>query len=227
MVTPAFPGQAVETILGYCSSPGYRDLPKLGAGDRVGALLDFANTGNALAVLSLLGNVRFPAPSPGAEGEELSRLGGTEVFARELAQVRSDLTEVADDSVSLAMLQRVARTAGQIVLVPMFERSGDSLSMRTIPLGRNDSIVPVLSYALSLILDNTLEYRAALCRCRLKNCSVFFLAKKPATGRPQRRYCSEEHREEAHRLDGARRTAKSRADRKARAAQRRSRRKSK
>lgn len=49
-----------------------------------------------------------------------------------------------------------------------------------------------------LLTDDSRGFGRALCRCRLKDCGRFFLEQKPATGRPQRLYCSRAHMLAAH-----------------------------
>lgn len=53
------------------------------------------------------------------------------------------------------------------------------------------------AFALALA-DDAQPFGRALCRCRLTSCGRFFLEQKPATGRPQRLYCSRDHMLAAH-----------------------------
>ena len=56
-----------------------------------------------------------------------------------------------------------------------------------------------------LIQDSERKFGKRLCQCQLKSCGRFFLEVKPATGRPQRRYCDPEHLKEAHALNASKR----------------------
>jgi hypothetical protein len=71
------------------------------------------------------------------------------------------------------------------------------------------------TFALILLLDVApgRNFARDLCRCRLKGCDRFFLARKPKTGRPQRLYCTRKHMLEAHTLGSTKRVQRSRARR--------------
>jgi hypothetical protein len=57
----------------------------------------------------------------------------------------------------------------------------------------------LLDYAVALTLDAKLPYGAALARCRLPSCGLFYVAKKNPKGGPlNKTYCTPEHRADHH-----------------------------
>jgi hypothetical protein len=60
-----------------------------------------------------------------------------------------------------------------------------------------------LGFVLMLLLDPARPFRGNLCRCKFTDCQRYFLAIKPATGRPRRDYCSSEHLAQARNADSA------------------------
>lgn len=71
--------------------------------------------------------------------------------------------------------------------------------------------VSFASYFFALLLDESRPHANDLCQCKLEKCERFFLVQKPATGRPQRLYCTREHMLEAHALQSTQRARQSRA----------------
>jgi hypothetical protein len=67
------------------------------------------------------------------------------------------------------------------------------------------------AFVRSLILDAKYAIGVDLCHCGLNRCSKFFLAVKPKTGRPKRKYCCADHMEEYNKLGGAERTRRARS----------------
>jgi len=65
------------------------------------------------------------------------------------------------------------------------------------------SLEAALGYGLVLLLDKDRPYGKDLCRCRLEQCEQFFLAIRPAMGRPRRDYCCKGHLAMAHNRDSA------------------------
>jgi hypothetical protein len=61
-----------------------------------------------------------------------------------------------------------------------------------------------------LLLDISREFQKRLCRCALPSCSLFFFEIRGG-GRHSRKYCGKEHREEAHTMGAAARSARVRA----------------
>lgn len=66
-----------------------------------------------------------------------------------------------------------------------------------------------------LLMDPARAFGSKLCQCQLSTCGAFFLEKKPATGRPQRRYCDPDHMQLAHDQNAASRMRQRRAPAKA------------
>jgi hypothetical protein len=61
-----------------------------------------------------------------------------------------------------------------------------------------------------LLIDRERGFLAKLCQCQLEECGDFFFEVKPATGRPQRLYCSREHMLRAHDENASARMARRR-----------------
>jgi hypothetical protein len=110
----------------------------------------------------------------------------------------------------------------------LLERVWPLPALRRTPRGvalRYHAIILDLSsfdaFVSTLLLDEERPFGRDLCRCKFKGCgadghgALFFLEKKPATGRPQRRYCTPEHMLMAHARESTKRARKSRAKRKA------------
>lgn len=81
-----------------------------------------------------------------------------------------------------------------IVMTPRWEATGAHLEFWLL-VESPDALRTVF---LLMIADDSRPFGRALCQCRLKECRRFFLEQKPATGRPQRLYCSREHMLAAH-----------------------------
>lgn len=62
----------------------------------------------------------------------------------------------------------------------------------------------------SVLLAADASLREKLCQCQLASCGVFFFEKKPATGRPQRRYCTRAHMLRSHDENASQRMARKR-----------------
>lgn len=56
----------------------------------------------------------------------------------------------------------------------------------------------LVSFGELLLADSSRDFGSKLCRCRLKSCGLFFLERRPPTGRPQRIYCCDEHLTQGH-----------------------------
>jgi hypothetical protein len=63
-----------------------------------------------------------------------------------------------------------------------------------------------------LLLATSRDFRHKLCQCQWEPCGLFFFEIKPPTGRPQRKYCGEDHMLKAHDLNAAGRMKKSRSE---------------
>jgi hypothetical protein len=70
------------------------------------------------------------------------------------------------------------------------------------------SFIDLVVFGLILLVDESRPFREKLCECHLQSCRLFFFEIKPPTGRPQRRYCSEEHLKAAHAQNAPRRMRK-------------------
>ena len=70
---------------------------------------------------------------------------------------------------------------------------------------RFTTVSDLVELGLALLLDESRGFREKLCQCQWKLCGFFFFEVKPATGRPQRKYCSAEHMLKAHDQKAAKR----------------------
>jgi len=140
-------------------------------------------------------------PSPGQDAEALrARLRGIfwSVLTDRKAAVRTLLAESRTSLERLWLLPILRATPG-----------GVRLENRMVFLDE----ASLCFYIEVLLLDDARAFGKDLCRCRRPGCERLFLAQKPATGRPQRRYCTREHMLEAHALGSTRRARRSRARR--------------
>lgn len=143
-------------------------------------------------------------------GDRHHEKGLLSAFADEQSWFRSALREIAagnapDD------IEPLAKSARRMLILPRFITGKRSL--RVVHWYLPDDLMAVLSYVVLLLLDADKGYGADLCQCELSRCGVFFLAIRGETGRPRRKYCTQEHLEEAHEADAAQRVRDSRANR--------------
>ncbi len=119
--------------------------------------------------------------------------------------VLNDREKAADLSIG-----RITQQLQRLWMLPTVERvEGSGIRLGSL------SIIPDLqsfdAYIDSMLLDEERSFGRDLCQCRLPGCDRFFLMKKPATGRPQRFYCSSDHMLEAHAKQSGKRAQRSRA----------------
>jgi hypothetical protein len=79
---------------------------------------------------------------------------------------------------------------------PFFRKVDGGLTLRFAYSFCSDSDLTTLGVI--LLEDTERPFKEKLCQCRLESCGLFFFEVKPPTGRPQRKYCSEEHMLMAH-----------------------------
>lgn len=68
----------------------------------------------------------------------------------------------------------------------------------------------LVNLGVMLLADVDRAFNNKLCECQLEGCGAFFFEKKPETGRPQRKYCTQTHMLEAHTRNAAVRMAERR-----------------
>lgn len=95
------------------------------------------------------------------------------------------------------------QAGGGIAIRPSFVATSEGVEVlyRYYPI----NLEAALGYGLVLLLDKNRPYGKDLCRCRLEQCEQFFLAIRPAMGRPRRDYCCKEHLAMTHNRDSAER----------------------
>jgi hypothetical protein len=133
-----------------------------------------------------------------------------EVSAR--AKRREFLSSVLTDREAAAdrTIDRLKQQLQRLWILPRVERVEGS-GARIVFLSIMPDLQAFDAYVDSLLLDDERPFGVNLCQCRLSGCERYFLMKKPATGRPQRLYCSSEHMLEAHAQQSGARARKSRA----------------
>lgn len=95
----------------------------------------------------------------------------------------------------------------KVLMVPRLnERADGSRSVNFLALPRD--LWATLDWAACLLLDRGRGYGGKLCECR--RCHRLFFEYRPATGRPRRLYCCDEHMQQANDEKGADRVAASR-----------------
>jgi hypothetical protein len=97
-------------------------------------------------------------------------------------------------SAALRLVPEHLLTLHNISIMPKWEPAGAHLDF-WVPINSPDALRALF---VLMLADDSRPFGGALCRCRLDGCGRFFLEQKPATGRPQRLYCSRKHMLAAH-----------------------------
>lgn len=131
------------------------------------------------------------AGRPALQQENLSRM--REDWRAALRQFVTALRSNRKAAALLAVPEHLL-ALHNVSIMPKWEAAGAHLEL-WVPINGPDT---VRSLFVLLLADEHRPFGRALCRCRLKDCQRFFLEVKPATGRPQRLYCSRKHMLAAH-----------------------------
>lgn len=110
-------------------------------------------------------------------------------------------------------LAEALNEATNVIMRPAFAFSEDEELLTAWEIAPKD-LASMLGYIFLLFLDISRPYGANLCQCQLPDCGRLFLAQKPETGRPRRKYCSTEHMSAAHQANSYERVLASRKARK-------------
>jgi hypothetical protein len=230
------PGRLEEIAHRMPAAIFLRSAGKPIAGDRdlLEHALSFANEGKVACDRDSLGRLhpthfRFVPWKPADEDDQFmkewrARNGTTtrdrmpsygELASERREQLRACLSNFLDEpaKVRQSFVADLSRHLEDVVSKPTWRLSGKGPHS---PVMRTDELWPLswsalLAYVALLLLDGNRKLGADLCRCRLKSCQQFFLAKKPKTGRPRRDYHSDDCMKQAHALDSTKRAQKSRA----------------
>lgn len=130
-----------------------------------------------------------------------------ESFARNLEIVRTDSKRAR-----VLLAQGIKQAGERMLMRPVYviTAEGTNTKLRHYPA----DVDAALAFALLVILDSQKPYGGDLCRCKLQECRRFFLTIRPATGRPRRDYCSQQHLDEARAATGSQRVKKFRESQK-------------
>jgi hypothetical protein len=183
--------------------------PTKGAGalktdrDLVQFALDFANSEvddkDTLRGIEL-GKVDRLAPGGEKQSAAQEVAAYQEAVEKKRRERRAFFADILIDRSGVAAknFSRVQKALEAVWLLPSISmtraRSGFVLGHHTLLF----TVEAFEAYVDTLLLDDANAIGGDLCQCRLQECGKFFLSKKPATGRPQRFYCSEEHMLKVH-----------------------------
>ena len=179
------------------ATDGIVDAPLLTESDYVRNVLEFANTKNPadlhalqttlVSGVKLQGQVYFHALQDQLNPHLLVL---RERLEKQVETIRTDTRKARAE-----LADEVRRAGERIAIRPSYivTNTGVEVFYRHFPA----DLEAAIGYALLLLLDPTRPYGSDLCRCKLAECGRFFLAIKPATGRPRRDYCCAEHLEAA------------------------------
>lgn len=156
-----------------------------------------------------------------------ARAAAEEVIAREHRHAVAMLDAAA--SGRLALIRFLAELPNDMnescLFSPQWEVSRDRRQIRLVWLMLRNiehlGYVGRLNFVAALLASSADDEQTAVGRCHLDSCRRFFVIEKGSTGRPQTRYCCEEHRLQRHALEAAERQRRARASRKAAALHRR------
>jgi hypothetical protein len=198
------------------------DVPAVSEPQFLRDVVAFANDGTLGGVLLCAPDVRVTEPLR-IESKYLARVDGKPIDAARMvaheippthfvspperqaelrAQLNADLKAALAHKLAPQDIERLIYAAEQMVAVPAYELEGrrSKRHLRTRMRYWPMSLESILSHAVMLLLDDKRELAADLKQCQLKRCGQFFFVSdhKKHTGRPRTSYCSDEHRDEAH-----------------------------
>ena len=160
----------------------------------------------------------------GMDFEIVDAMAAKTVAEHDIEQERRMAIDVLADAAKsvpdLAKRLRTEQRAGRrsnIRLSPLLVLKSDRISINFMMVGPASNSTGWVLFAAALLGQNARGDRTDLGRCQLGSCRRFFVVERGKIGKPQTKYCCDDHRLEQHALNAAGRQRRSRAAKKPKA----------